>query len=155
VAYRAQIAEVCGALLVGEVETATCYTEVLKLSAKPAIDGEAVDADGFTARQRSCRGDLRALDAKRADDEPRKLAELGPGCNALAQRLRSRCVTPLGDVDVQLPVPCGSWLMNFQTIVRGLPERRETACTQALANLADREGTGDDGSDATGDDSGG
>ena len=150
VAYRAQIAEICGGLLEGKLERSHCYTEVLKLSAKPAIDDEFADPkDGLTQRQRSCRGDYLALARAREDDEPRDAAELGPDCKAWAAELKTRCVVPLADVDALLPTECGSWLMTMQTLVRGRPERREQGCVRGLARLR-AEGESDGGSGGAG-----
>ncbi len=158
-AYRAQIAEICTGLLEGRLERSHCYTEVLKLSAKPAIDDEFKDPDnGLTQRQRSCRGDYFALQRAREDDEPRKSAELGPDCTAWASELKTRCVVPLADVDALLPTECGSWLMTMQTLVRGRAERREQGCAKALARLhggGSDSGSGGSGGDVGGSDGGG
>jgi hypothetical protein len=153
VAYRAQIAEVCEGLLQGRIERVHCYTEVLKLSAKPAIDNEFADpSDGLTQRQRSCRGDWLGLTQRRADSEPRPAVDLGPQCLAWAQQLRRRCITPLAEVDVALPTECGTWMMTMQTAVRGRADKREDACARSLANLEPDDATGDGSGDgATGD----
>lgn len=151
VAYRAQIAELCGGLLAGKLEKAHCYTEVLKLSAKPAIDDEFKDPkDGLTKRQRSCRGDYFALQRQREDAEPRQAAELGPACKAWAMQLHTRCIAPLSDVDALLPTECGSWLMTMQTMVRGRAEKREEGCARGRARLAADGGSGSAGSGGEG-----
>lgn len=141
-AYQAQIAHLCEGLLGGRLERASCYAELLRFSAKPAIpDEKERPSDRYTRREASCRGDLRLLEKQRAESEGRTVAQLGPVCAAWADELRVRCLQPLALPDPQVPTRCGGWFMSMKSVVEGREERREEACAraQAAARSADEE----------------
>jgi hypothetical protein len=133
-ALQGEIASLCEGLLSGRVERASCYAELLRFSAKPAIPDEKDRlTDRYTKREASCRGDLRSLEKQRAESEGRTLAELGPVCSAWADELRERCLQPLALPDPQVPTRCGGWFMSMKSVVEGRAERREDACARAQA----------------------
>lgn len=139
-AYQAQIATLCEGLLSGRLERASCYVELLRFSAKPAIpDEKDRPSDRDTKREASCRGDLRLLAQQRAESEGRTVAQLGPVCSAWADELRTRCLQPLALPDPQVPTRCGGWFMSMKSVVEGREERREEACARAQAAARDKD----------------
>lgn len=147
-AYQAEIAKLCEGLLSGRIERASCYAELLRFSAKPAIpDEKDRPGDRYTKREASCRGDLRQLLAQREDSEGRTMGELGPVCSAWADELRTRCLQPLSLPDPRVPTRCGGWFMSMKSVVEGRAERREEACARAQAAAREKDEAEDEAED--------
>jgi hypothetical protein len=130
--YQAATRDLCHDLLTGTAGAVRCYTEVLKISGKPAISDEPREEGHASPRARSCASELAQLEKRRG---PTRTVTLGPQCQAWAVMLEDACLRPLEREPAVMPVECGGWLMAFESALEGRG-RGEESCERMRESAA-------------------
>lgn len=141
-AYLGAVARHCGEILEGRPHDHGCHPEIVRVMTLYRSGDQPLDHRQQTPapedRDRTCASYLRAMPERR--DEPPPRAELGPQCAAWGERLRERCVDPLGTIPPKLD-GCSSDLLAFEGTLRSIAFGRgqdyEPLCGDAVERLDD------------------
>lgn len=139
-AYLAEVARRCDAVFDGQLGSARCHPQIIRVKDVFHPDRRATGHRGAPRPPpEACTQYLQALPA--AAPSTRAPADLGPSCRAWAERLRERCVDPLSTIPPKLE-GCGPGLLAFEGMLGGItfgqPSAYEPQCQREVERLRPR-----------------